>query len=234
MKLKRLAIIPARGGSKRIKNKNIKNFLGKPIISYSIKTAFKSKLFSKIHVSTEDKMIKKVSENYGIKFDFMRPKSLAEDHIGLLEVLKFVVNKYHSLNDIYDEAWLIMPCSPLIESSDLIKASKIYKKQNSKKILMAISEYNAPIEWSYRMNKKNFLSPLFPKMISKDSKKIIKKYYDSGTFAVYNFLNLKNKNNYNGKYIGYIIKKDKAIDIDDKVDWNIAESIYKNRKKINE
>ncbi len=230
MKLKRLAIIPARGGSKRIKNKNIKNFLGKPIISYSIKTASKSNLFDKIHVSTEDKKIKKISENYGIKFDFMRPKSLSTDKIGLIDVLKYVVNQYFKLGEIYHEVWLIMPCTPLIEPSDLIEASKIYKEQNSMKILMAISEYHVPIEWSYRINKNNFLSPIFPKMINRDSKNIIKKYFDSGSFAIYNFNTLKNKINNKNKYIGYIIKKDKAIDIDDQVDWNIAEAIYKNRK----
>ena len=130
MKTRRLAIIPARGGSKRIKKKNIKQFLGKPIISYSIETALKSNLFSKIHVSTDSLEIKKISEKNKINIDFMRPKNLANDNVGLIEVLKFVANKYKNLGYKFDEVWLIMPCSPLINYKDLIKASKIYKKNN--------------------------------------------------------------------------------------------------------
>jgi len=232
MKTRRLAIIPARGGSKRIKKKNIKQFLGKPIISYSIETALKSNLFSKIHVSTDSLEIKKISEKNKINIDFMRPKNLANDNVGLIEVLKFVANKYKNLGYKFDEVWLIMPCSPLINYKDLIKASKIYKKNNSNKILLSISEYNVPIQWSYKLNKNKSLVPNFTKFIDLDSKKIKKSYHDNGSFVIYNFDNVIKNKIFKNQFIGYEIPKDRSIDIDDELDWNIAEALYLKKNKL--
>ena len=232
MKTRRLAIIPARGGSKRIKKKNIKQFLGKPIISYSIETALKSNLFSKIHVSTDSLEIKKISEKNKINIDFMRPKNLANDNVGLIEVLKFVANKYKNLGYKFDEVWLIMTCSPLINYKDLIKASKIYKKNNSNKILLSISEYNVPIQWSYKLNKNKSLVPNFTKFIDLDSKKIKKSYHDNGSFVIYNFDNVIKNKIFKNQFIGYEIPKDRSIDIDDELDWNIAEALYLKKNNI--
>ena len=94
---KRLLIIPARKGSKRIINKNIKKFCGKPIIEYSIETAIKSKLFNKIHISTNNNKIKKIIKKYPIQIDFLRPDKYSGDKIGLMKVIHFVTNKFTSL-----------------------------------------------------------------------------------------------------------------------------------------
>ena len=88
--MKRIAIIPARGGSKRIKNKNIKNFCGQPIINYIIDSAKRSKLFDKIHISTESNLIKEVVESNGLSIDFMRPENLSDDFTPLMPVISFV------------------------------------------------------------------------------------------------------------------------------------------------
>ena len=92
--IRRLAIIPAREGSKRVKKKNIKNFFNKPLIYYSLKAAKNSRLFTKIHVSTESKLIKKKVEKLGFKIDFMRNKNLSRDKIPLSRVIKYVLQKY--------------------------------------------------------------------------------------------------------------------------------------------
>ena len=94
IKLKRLLISPARGASKRIKNKNIKKFNNKPIIFYSIESAKKSKLFNKIHVSTESRKILDIVKKKGIEVDFLRPKKISGDKTALHDVYKFVVQKY--------------------------------------------------------------------------------------------------------------------------------------------
>ena len=125
--IKRLAIIPARGGSKRIKQKNIKLFCGKPIIYYSIQNAKKSKLFSKIHVSTNSIKIKNIAQKYGASLDFMRPNYLSKDNVTLLKVMTSLVKKFYKLGYRYDEVWLIMPCTPLIDHKDLINASRFFK-----------------------------------------------------------------------------------------------------------
>ena len=163
----RLIIIPARRNSKRIKNKNIKNFNGKPIINYSIKNAEQSKLFKKIHVSTESiKIFKKVKKNY---VDFLRPKYLSGDRVPTLSVMKYVVDRYLKNGIFFDEVWCMSACAPLIKTKDLIKASKLLRK-NRNKIIITISAFQTPIEWGFKMSKNNNLTP-----VSKGAYKKIRK-----------------------------------------------------------
>jgi len=226
-KIKRLAIIPARSGSKRIKNKNIKKFIGKPIIFYSINSAIKSRLFEKIHVSTDDKKIQNKIESLGLNVDFLRPKSLSKDKIGLNTVLKFVINAYEKLNQKFDEVWLIYACSPLMNENDLIKANNKFQKTDKKYPMMSVREYDAPIEWAFKKNKKKFICINKNKRYV-DSKKIDKKYFNSGNLEIYKKEDLI-KNNKFYKFYGYIMPKYRSIDIDNIDDWKIAEALYLNK-----
>tara|TARA_A100001015_G_scaffold297557_1_gene379220 strand:- start:170 stop:826 length:657 start_codon:yes stop_codon:yes gene_type:complete len=133
-KEKCIAIITAREGSKRIKNKNIISFFGKPIISYSIKAAKKSKLFQDIIVSTDSKKIKKVSLQYGASVPFLRSKKLADDKTGTHEVVK---NFLKNSKKKYDYVCCIYPTAPLIRYKDLIKGYEKLKKNKSKYIFSA-------------------------------------------------------------------------------------------------
>ena len=231
--MKRLAIIPARGGSKRIKNKNIKKFCGQPIINYIINTARESELFNKIHVSTESDLIKEIVEKNGLYIDFMRPKALSDDFTPLMPVISSVLNTYRSMNFEFDEVWLLMACAPLIDKDDLISASKIYNSQNinSIKPLMAIAEYPAPIEWSFLKDAENNLHPRYEGKFKERSQDIPKSYYDSGTFVVFPkafITEFENEGNDKG-YIGYQLSKSKVVDIDTLEDWELAEALYKFR-----
>ena len=222
---KRLLIIPAKKISKRIKNKNIKKFYGKPIISYSILNAIKSNLFSKIHVSTDSRKIKNISKNLGIKIDFMRPKNLCKSNVPIIDVMRHVVKKYEALGYKFDEVWNLSACSPLIKKSDLIKASKLFKR---KKILISISKFNTPIEWGFKKNLSNKLRPINAKKLLEDSKKFKEHYYDTGNFAIFSNESLKRKNiNLNNIFIGFEIPRHRAVDIDNKTDWDLAEKLYK-------
>ena len=149
--MKRIAIIPARGGSKRIPDKNIKNFCGNPMISYPIKALIESKLFEKIHVSTNERKVVEVVNKIGLKVDFYRPESLSDDYTPIMPVVKYVIGEYRKKNENFDEIWVVLPCSPLINSKDLIKASIKFKQTNSLNSLMAVSEYPVPIEWAFRL-----------------------------------------------------------------------------------
>ena len=223
--VKRLAIIPARSGSKRIKNKNIISFFNKPLIFYSINAAKKSKLFSKIHVSTDSKKIKKIAKIYGADSEFERDKSISDDKTGILEVLNFVIKKYKKINISFDEVWLIYATNPFIESKYLKKANKIYKKNNKKKNIISVSKYNFPIFWAQEVNKRSkFLSPIFKKKIKKDSNTFNHYYCDSGMFVIYakNFFKKKS-----AKYIPFEIPWWKSIDIDTLEDLEAAKKIYK-------
>ena len=222
---KRLLILPARSGSKRIKNKNIKLFKKKPIILYSLLEAKKSKLFSKIHVSTDSKKIKKIVEKNGFNIDFLRPKKLATDKTSTVDVLNFVVKEYGKQKFNFDEIWSLAPCSPLIKSLDLKKASKILKR-NKNKIVISITKYPAPIEWAFK-KKTNKLIPLRKNFYKKRSQDLETKYHDSGNFVgIPKKFFHKRKINFDQNYIGYEIPRSRSVDIDTIEDFKFAELLY--------
>jgi len=224
-KLNRLAIIPARGGSKRIKNKNLVNFNGKPIISYTIENAQKSKLFDKIHISTDSSKILNFSKRFNIYPEFKRPKKLSGDKIGLLETLKFVINTFKKKNFFFNEVWLLYACSPLISYKDLVSASKAFNNTKRKYPMMSIKEYDSPVEWAFK-KKNNILEPISKKFLKSRSQDIKKSYHESASFVIYKTSHLFKKNNF--KHYGYELKKNFAIDIDTKEDLEIAKAMYKN------
>jgi N-acylneuraminate cytidylyltransferase len=228
--VRRIAIIPARGGSKRIPDKNIRHFLGKPMISYILNTAEKSGLFDKIHVSTDSKKVIDVVKNFGFEIDFIRPDSLSDDHTSLMPVIKYVVKKYLSLGQHFDEIWLLMACAPLICPDDILKASELFDKYNGKASLLSITEYPAPIEWAFTKKISGELCPIQPGMFSKRSQDIEKKYYDAGAFVVFPVSEILSDNELGNddNFVGYIIPKARAIDIDDENDWMIAEALASN------
>ena len=137
-KINRLLIIPARANSKRIKNKNIKIFCGHPIIYYSLQTAIKSKLFTKIHVSTDSDKIVKILKKYNFIVDFKRPEKISTNYTQVIDVLRYVVDKYKEKGFEFDEIWSLSACAPLIEVKDLLSSSKLMIG-NKNKILLWLS-----------------------------------------------------------------------------------------------
>lgn len=222
-----LAIIPARGGSKRIPKKNIKNFCGRPMISYILNTAGESQLFNKIHVSTDSDEIYKIVSDIGFEPSFMRPNELATDTTPIMPVLEHVVDEFDKQKIYFDTVWLLMACTPLLSSSILKEAYSQYIANNSQP-LIAISKYNVPIEWAYRLDKNKNLLPLNREFLSKRSQDIETKYYESGAFVIYPIDYIRNKlykdsSNY---FQGFVMPSHLSIDIDDQEDWTLAERIY--------
>ncbi len=228
--MKRLLIVPARGGSKRIKNKNIKKFDNKPIIKFPLTAAKKSKLFNKIHVSTENKNIFSLVTKLGFKPDFYRNKNLGKNSVSINKVIKFVVKEYIKLKLIFDEVWCIYPCSPLINEYDLIKINAFFRKQN--KSLMTINEYPAPIFWALKRDKNLILKHFFKKKSKISSNKLKPFFYDNGCIIILKKKDLL-KNFDKIKFIGYEMPIYKSIDIDNHKDWQLALNLYRMQKKIN-
>ena len=228
--IRRLAIIPARGGSKRIKNKNIKNFVDNPMIYYPLKALSKSSLFNKIHVSTESEEIANVVEKLGYEIDFFRLKELADDYTPIMPVLKYVVSEYEKKGEQFDEVWLIMACNPLLNHNHLIKASKIFAENKKYDSLIAVSEYPAPIEWAFKI-KDNVLEPVSPGKFLIRSQDLEKKYFDAGSFAIFNYKKIKLVDNggSDSNHMGFILPKGSTVDIDDEEDWKLAEKLFKSK-----
>ena len=227
--MRRIAIIPARGGSKRIPHKNIKNFYGKPMISYPIEALIKSNLFDNIHVSTNDREIAEVVEKQGLKIDFYRPNELSDDHTPIMPVIRYVIEEYIKLKKNYDEVWVILPCSPMLDYKDLISASIIFKESKSSNLLMSVAEYPVPIEWAYKIKKNGDLQPVKKEKFSIRSQDIKRKFHDAGMFYIYSkdlVLNSQ-KDEIDQSIVPYFIKKGRSIDIDNIEDWKFAEKLYK-------
>jgi pseudaminic acid cytidylyltransferase len=232
--MKRIVIIPARSGSKRITNKNIKSFCGKPIISYALETVKKSNLFDLIHVSTDSEKIANLVTSLGYSVDFLRPLRLSDDHTPIMPVLKWVVEEYAAKNVIFDEIATMMPCAPFIEPSDLINAAKLLKDNHYKQPILSVASYSAPIEWAFNLGDDSLLTPVQPGMFSKRSQDLPSHYYDTGSFAFFpnKFVINSVDAGTDNSFVGYIVEKYKAIDIDDVEDWDYAEKLFHGMQSI--
>ena len=196
-----ICIIPARSGSKRIKDKNIINFYNKPLISYSIKKAISSKLFNKVIVSTDSKKIKRISEKFGAKVPFIRSKKLSNDKTGTMEVLIDAIKKTNSVNEKF--CCLFYPTSPLIKAIDLNKAFNILKSKKNADGIFTIAEYNSHPMRSLIL-KNNFVNFKFSSYRKKNSNDLKKMYFDCGNFYFYRTKKILKKN-INLKMLGFKI-----------------------------
>ena len=222
-----IAILPARRGSKRIKNKNIVEFCGTPMIAYALEATSKSQLFDKIHVSTDSVEIKNIVESLGYPVEFMRPSELAGDTVGTIPVLQWVLEKYNSLNKNYDDVFNIMPAAPFLKSDDLTKAYELYLKHKRKHSVHVVTEFPVPIEWSYRRKDNGTINPINPGAYAIRSQDLEKAYYETGPFSIFNVTHLSDDDPVTDEgFISYVMPKDRAIDIDDEQDLAFAKKIF--------
>lgn len=225
---KRIAIIPARGGSKRILNKNIRDFCGKPMIAHILQTASESGLFDEIHVSTDSETICKTVERLGFNIKFMRPAELADDHTPIMPVLRYVTETYASCGRQFDQVWLLMACAPLVRSSDLQQAAQLFDQAGGASPVLSVSEYPVPIEWAFSRAADGKMAPVQPGMFAVRSQDLEKKYFDAGVFVVFPAQTVQKSEGAGSDtgFIGYVIPKGSAVDIDDDADWLLAEALY--------
>lgn len=225
---RRLAVIPARGGSKRIVAKNIRGFCGKPIIAYTLETIRNCDLFDVVHVSTDCEEISAVVTELGYEPDFIRPDELADDHAPIMPVLKYVTEEYVKRGQQFDQVWLLTPTSAFLEVSDLKEASNLFDASAGLKPVLAVSEYQAPIEWAFNRSIDGALDPVQPGMFAIRSQDLTAKYFDVGSFALFpsRYVLESEGVGSDDSFIGQVLPKYKAIDIDTLEDWKLAEALY--------
>ena len=220
-----ICIIPARSGSKRIKNKNIKLFAGKPIISYAIRLAISSGLFKRIVVSTDSYKISKIAKKYGAEVPFLRSKKLADDFTTLPEVLIDCIKKISSQNTKYH--FCLYPCTTFIFKADLINAFKKIKKIDFDH-LSTVSEYDASPYRALKLVGKDRIEFNSKKFALTRSQDIPKLCHDNGAFYIYKTKSLlKYNTKIPKKTTYYFIDKYRSIDINTESDFRFAEFIYK-------
>jgi pseudaminic acid cytidylyltransferase len=223
----KIAIIPARGGSKRIPNKNVVDFLGAPLLSYSIRAAQASCLFDTIHISTESPCIADVAASLGVPVDFMRDPSLADDHTPLMPVLAWVLEQYAKRGRNFDTVCLLMPTAPLIEADDLKRAEEEFRRRGGQRTVMAVSRFSVPLEWAFRMGADGALTPCQPGMAVVRSQDLRPAYCDSGTFIFISGQDAMRGQLDTFPMIGFELPRHKAIDIDDAEDLELAKLIFR-------
>lgn len=227
-----IAIIPARGGSKRLKNKNIMDFFGRPMISYPLAAARESGLFDRIHVSTDSDEIRNVVERLGFPVDFLRPAQLADEATGIMPVMQWVLETYRARGTVYDTVSLILPCAPLIDAGDLRNAYDVFRQHGGRKPLMAVSTFPVAVEWAYRRMADGSLVPVTPGAYLIRSQDLEKAYYDSGSFYFYASGHiLSDCPATDQDYVSYELPRMKAVDIDDEDDLQLASALFRARTR---
>jgi len=226
--MKSVAIITARGGSKRIPQKNIKDFCGKPIISYSIEAAIKSECFDEVMVSTDSEEIKKVAEKYGAVVPFFRSKKTSDDYATTADVIEEVLNDYCKIGMEYDFFSCIYPTAPFVTEKKLKDSLILLKEADA---VVAVVKYAFPPQRAFII-KNGVVKYLYPKNEKTRTQDLEPIYHDCGQFyfcKTQQFLKHHSLILPNTK--PYIVSEEEAQDIDNYDDWRIAELKYKMKEE---
>ena len=222
--MKRIAIIPARGGSKRIPKKNIRDFLGKPIISYSIQAALDSQLFDEVMVSTDDEKIAEIAQTLGAKVPFLRSLNSSSDFATTLDVIEEVIQEYSKLNQEFNEICCIYACAPFVSKEKLISSFELMQSEGFDSIFPIIA-YGFPIQRALKLNhgKVSFINQENSSIRSQD---LETNFHDAGQFYWMKSKVLIEKKIITNNTGGVIISELEGQDIDNEVDWKLAELKY--------
>jgi len=224
-----LAIILARGGSKRIPRKNLKPFLGYPIIKYSIDAAISSELFDEVMVSTDDDEIKELSLKYGAKVPFLRSPQASDDFATTADALVEVISLYAEQGKIFDYTCCLYPTAPFVTSEKLVYAYKILINNKYKSVFPVLS-FHYPIWRSFILNSGRLVMN-FSQYENSRSQDLPQTFHDAGQFYFFNTeVFMMEKTLFTNNSFGIKIDEFEGQDIDTLEDWKLAEIKYKMRK----
>ena len=226
MLINSIAIIPARGGSKRIPRKNIKDFYGKPLIAYSIQVALESKLFDKIIVSTDDEEIANVAKNYGAEVPFIRPKELSDDFTGTGDVVKHTLDWLEENGETFKFVCTIYATAPLLLSDYLIEGYEKLKNSDAINTFSATS-MPFPIQRTFKVNDEGRCEMFTPEHYTARSQDLEEAYQDAGQFYWTKVDQTSDEIMFGKDSIPIILPRHLVQDIDTLEDWQRAEIMYK-------
>lgn len=219
----KLAVIPARGGSKRIPRKNIKPFAGRPMIAYAIDAARACGLFDHIVVSTDDDEIAAVARSLGAEVPFMREAGLSDDHAGTVPVIAAAIRACAALGWHADQVCCIYPGVPLLQAGDLVQAHALLGQAD---YAFAVAPFPAAVQRAMRRDAVGAMSPMYPENVRTRTQDLESAYYDAGQFywgTAAAWLSGQSPH-VNGR--GLVIPEWRAVDIDTPDDWIRAELAY--------
>lgn len=225
-----LAIIPARGGSKGIPGKNIKELCGKPLIAYTIEAALKAENIDKVIVTTDSREIAEVAIKYGAEVPFLRPACLAQDDSSAVDVYLHAVEFLAKKQEMcVDKFAVLLPTAPLRDADDIDLAIGTMKMHMCT-TLISVVEADVPVSWYYQMNEKMIIKNAgFDSDNAIKNRQMNRKYYvPNGAIYLLDYCLLKTKRTYYTKdTVGYVMEKNKSVDIDNADDFEYAEYLIK-------
>ena len=224
--MKKIAIIPARGGSKRIPRKNIKLFLGKPIISYAINAAINSGEYDEIMVSTDDKEIAEVADRYGAKVPFLRSSKNSGDYATTVDVILEVLQYYSTKGREFEIGSCIYPTAPFC-TQDLLSSSIEKLLEEQRDTIFPIVRYGHPVQRALQLYEDGNVTMIDESNIFKRSQDLKPSFHDAGQFYTFLVEKLNSQKNLLTNNTGAIeVSELKVQDIDNEVDWKLAELKY--------
>lgn len=225
-----LCVIPARGGSKRIPGKNIRDFCGKPMIAYAIEAARSSNIFSKIIVSTDSSQIAEVARGCGASAPFTRPADLSDDYTPTISVIRHAISEAERAGEVFDKVCCLYPAVPLIQPSDIVSGLEVLNDEAGV-YCFPVAEFPSTIYRALNLADNRRLKPIYPENQLKRSQDFKKAYFDAGQFYCAHKNTWGSVAEIHDNGIGLVIPKWRVVDIDTAEDWKLAELLYRSQKK---
>ena len=227
-----LCIIPARGGSKRIPRKNIKEFRGYPIIKWSIEAAWESAVFQSVVVSTDDDEIAKIAKNYGATVPYMRPRELSDDHTDTRTVVNHMIEEMNKRGNSYNFVCCLYATSPLIDSNYLREAIKEVQNEPDKTVF-PVAKFSYPIQRALKRDRNGYTRFANREDACKRSQDLEERFHDAGQFYIAKPERWKNEKNILEGSKTILLPAWSVQDIDTEEDWIKAEIMHEilNRRK---
>lgn len=223
-----LAIIPARSGSKGLKNKNIKELNGKPMIAYTIEEALKSNVFEDIVVATDSSEYADIALKYGAQVPFLRPEELSTDNATTRDCIVYYIEELERLGKVYDYIMILQPTSPLRTKEDIVGSVELMFMKNANAII-SMCECDHPIEWSTHLKEEMCLDGLSEQFRGLRQEKS-KSYRLNGAIYLSKIdYYMQNTDIYIKDSFAYIMDKEKSVDVDDIYDFKFAEMLIRER-----
>lgn len=226
--MRSIAIIPARSGSKGLKDKNIKLLKDKPMLAYTIEAALASGKYDCVHVSTDSESYAEIARAYGADQPFLRKEELSTDTAGSWDVVRWVLEQYQRLGQDFDMVTLLQPTSPLRNAADIEEAFSIFQEKAAEAVVAVCEMDHSPL-WSNVLPEDGCMDGFLNQTVNMGRQKLPTYYRING--AIYmvrtDLLWQENLNLYGAKTYAYVMPKERSVDIDDELDFIMAETIMK-------
>lgn len=230
-----IAIIPARSGSKGLKDKNIRELNGKPLMSYTVEAALKSGVFDTVHVSTDSSTYAEIAKVCGADIPFLRDASTSGDSASSWDVVREVLSKYRAIGEEYEICALLQPTSPFRDKEDIRKAFEQFELLEADS-LTSVSESANPVQLCFKLDESLSMEAFAHSQYRNCRRQDLDKYYvENGAIYIVKCKNVLREefDFYEGKCVAYLMNRTKSIDIDDALDFLTAETIMRHYSPIN-